>query len=135
MVADFAGASRILCVMTGGISSPMPKNPHRLQDETSLAMHARVVEELERDPSLVRIASENIARWSRRNADSPGLMACYAEWGTILARGLAEVVRVLKDKSEEGDRLRQNSPFAGILTPQEVWRIKSEVRARWRAAL
>jgi hypothetical protein len=111
----------------------LKKNPHRLQDETSLAMHARIVEELERDPSLMRIAIENIARWSRRNADSPGLLACYREWEAILAKGLAEVVRVLRDEGEEGDRLRQNAPFPGILTPQEVWRIKREVRARWEA--
>ncbi len=120
--------------MPNHVTTPtLKKNPHRLQDETSLAMHARIVEELERDPSLMRVAIENIARWSRRNADSPGLLACYREWDAILAKGLAEVVRVLRDEGEEGDRLRQNAPFPGILTPQEVWRIKREVRARWEA--
>jgi hypothetical protein len=114
-------------------TTTLKKNPHRLQDETSLAMHARIVEELERDPSLLRIAKGNIARWSERNADSPGLLACYREWDAILAKGLAEVIRVLKDESEEGDRLRHRSPFPGILTPQEVWQIKADMRARWKS--
>jgi CRISPR/Cas system-associated endoribonuclease Cas2 len=31
-------------------------------------------------------------------------------------------------ETEEGQRLRQNSPFAGVLSPAEVWEIKSRLR-------
>jgi hypothetical protein len=103
---------------------------HDLQDRCSLALNERVAMALERDPALLKVGADNLARWSRQNADAPSLLACYAEWGAIISRGLCEVVRVLRDTSDEAQRLRQNSPFAGVLTPREVWRIKDEVRAR-----
>jgi len=31
-------------------------------------------------------------------------------------------------ETDEGQRLRQNSPFAGVHRPQEVWQIKSQIR-------
>ena len=33
---------------------------------------------------------------------------------------------VLLDESDEGQRLRQNDPFCGVLTPKERWAIYRE---------
>lgn len=71
---------------------------------------------------------ENLARWSRVNADTPSLLCCYAEWSRILERPLDDICDVLCAENEEGQRLRQNSPFAGILSPSELWEIKSRLR-------
>ena len=48
------------------------------------------------------------------------------EWLIILQRPWEEVRAVLLDESDEGQRLRQNDPFCGVLTPQERWAIYRE---------
>lgn len=84
---------------------------HEMHDEISLEMGRRVV-----------------ARWLRQNADAPGLVRCYREWQAILERSLDEICETLCADTDEGRRLRQNSPFAGDLPPAEVWFIKSALR-------
>jgi len=87
-----------------------------------------VAARLSRQPELLQLAHDNLERWSRRNADAPGLLRCYAEWRAILERPLEEICRVLKSDSEEARRLRQNSPFAGVLSAKEVWGLKRRFR-------
>lgn len=101
---------------------------HELQDATSLALARAIAARLRADPSLLRVGLNNIERWSARNADAPGLLRCYAEWRAIIEGGLDEVLRSLEREDDEGQRLRQSSPFTGILTPQEVWAIKRACR-------
>ena len=72
----------------------------------------------------IDLARNNLDRWSRLNADSPGLLRCYAEWREWLDRPMQEICGLLTAKTDEGQRLRQSSPFAGVLTPSEVWQIK-----------
>jgi len=93
---------------------------HDYQDRVSLVMARRVADELSRRPELIDFARANLDRWSLLNANAPGLMRCYDEWRGLLGRSIPEVITILTAESDEGERLRQNSPFAGILTPQEV---------------
>jgi hypothetical protein len=37
---------------------------------------------------------------------------------------IPELVDLLQRDDEDAARLRQNTPFTGILTPEEVWQIK-----------
>ena len=97
---------------------------HEQTDEISLAMGRRIASRLSRQPELLRIARDNLDRWVKLNADAPGLLHCYAEWRGILDRPLEEICDLLRSDSEEGRRLRQNSPFAGVLSPREVWELK-----------
>ncbi len=101
---------------------------HGLQDSVSLEIARRVVERLRPSPELLSVAHGNLGRWSRLNADTPSLLRCYAEWSRILERPLDEICDVLRAENEESQRLRQNSPFAGILSPSEIWEIKSRLR-------
>jgi hypothetical protein len=101
---------------------------HSEIDEVSLELARRVADRLRAQPELLVIARENLRRWSQRNADAPSLLRCYAEWQAILERPLEEICGVLCAETTEGQRLRQNSPFAGILSPAEVWKIKSAHR-------
>jgi CRISPR/Cas system-associated endoribonuclease Cas2 len=59
------------------------------------------------------------------NAGVPSLLRCYEEWRELLEREVSEVCAILTAETDDGQRLRQNSPFAGILSPREVWEIKS----------
>lgn len=91
-------------------------------------MARRIAGELPRRLEWIRHARDNLDRWSVRNHDAPGLLRCYAEWRAILERPVEEVCAIYTQETDEGQRLRQNSPFAGILTPKEVWAIKRRAR-------
>jgi hypothetical protein len=101
---------------------------HSGVDNVSLSLARRVAERLRARPELLDMARTNLSCWQKRNADSRSLLRCYAEWEAILTRPLEEVCALLVAETEEGQRLRQNSPFAGVLSPTEVWEIKDRQR-------
>ena len=88
---------------------------HQWIDRRSLALHDAVASKLERDPRLVSIARTNLERWIRANP-SPALQ----EWQDVLDRTpLPALVALLRSSGEYPARLRQSSPFAGVLTREE----------------
>lgn len=101
---------------------------HELTDEISLELGRRVAVRLGQQPDLLRVAHDNLARWTRLNASAPSLLRCYQEWEEILKRPLEEICDLLSSDAEEARRLRQNSPFAGVLTAREVWELKQRFR-------
>jgi hypothetical protein len=101
---------------------------HSETDQVSLELARRVAERLRGQPEIIDFARANLTRWSLRNASAPSLLRCYAEWQQVLTRPIEEVCTLLCSESENAQRLRQNSPFAGVLTPTEVWEIKSRLR-------
>ena len=98
---------------------------HFETDQVSLELARRVAERLRWQPELVEFARANLARWSRQNASVPSLLRCYIEWQEILSRPVDEIRDLLCSESDVAQRLRQNSPFAGVLPPAEVWEVKS----------
>ena len=101
---------------------------HGFQDAVSLELGRRTAALLRASPGLVGVAHENLERWSRLNADSPSLLRCYSEWQAILTQPLEAVCDLLCEETDEAQRLRQNSPFAGVLSPAVVWEIKRQFR-------
>lgn len=102
---------------------------HEYQDRVSLEIHRRVAAELSVRPEWMAMARENLERWMVRNADSPGLIRCYQEWLDILdSRPVDGVCAILTAETDEGQRLRQNSPFVGAVPHREVWDIKRRLR-------
>ena len=92
------------------------RRDHAWIDERSRALHAKIAEKLREQPALVSVADENLDRWERLRGRDPAL----DEWRTLLsATPLPDLLRLLTEESENADRLRQSSPFAGILTEQE----------------
>ena len=81
---------------------------------------------LEAQPDLLNVARANLQRWldARR---APALL----EWRDLLDRApLPEVLALLRSPSDEAARLRQSSPFAGILSPNERQMILSRHESR-----
>ena len=101
---------------------------HELIDEISLELGRCTVARLRQQPELLQLAHENLARWSRLNANAPALLRCYAEWRELLNHPVEEICNQLTLETEEARRLRQNSPFAGVLSAQEVWELKQRFR-------
>lgn len=97
-------------------------------DQVSLLLAQRTAQRLRQSPESIELARRNLDRWSQHNSGTPSLLRCYAEWRAILLRPLDEVCAVLCAETDEGQRLRQNSPFAGVLSPAEVWEIKGRFR-------
>ena len=91
-------------------------------------MGRRVAARLRHNPRLLQTAHDNIARWAALNRNSPSLLRCYAEWKQILEQPLERICELLTSSNEEARRLRQNSPFAGVLSAREVWELKRNFR-------
>ena len=93
---------------------------HEEIDQRSLALARAVAVEIDRDPERrgLRKARETCARWFR---DTPA--PALAEWLVILNQEWDQVRTVLLNEHEEGRRLRESSPFCGILSPRTRWDI------------
>jgi hypothetical protein len=92
------------------------RRDHAWIDERSRALHARIAEKLRERPSLLSVAGENLDRWERLR----GRDHASDEWRTLLTgTPLPALLRLLTEDGEEANRLRQSSPFAGILTADE----------------
>jgi len=107
---------------------------HRYHDQVSLELASIVAAGLAAHPEWLALARNNLRRWSERNADAPSLLRCYAEWDKILDRPLDQIVATLLDPSDNGQRLRTNSPFAGVIAFEEVLDIKQRIRNEMKAA-
>jgi len=100
---------------------------HNRLDERSLALHQLVAEKVQAAPALLDKARANVRRWQEASGTaSPAL----AEWAQILAAPASEVVAFLAERSERATRLRQSSPFAGILTEEERRAVYESYSAR-----
>ena len=92
-----------------------PVRSHQWIDERSLAFHEAVAAKVESQPDLMQIARANVDRWLRQRP-LPALL----EWQDLLGRESSEVIlTILRSRTETAARLRQSSPFAGILTSAE----------------
>src|SRR5688572_11180027 len=94
---------------------------HRMIEARSLAMHCLIARKIEAEPALLDIARRNIESWRARYGNEPP--RALEEWRAILARPWPEVAAIIMDPGETGARLRQSSPFAGVLTPSERKRV------------
>lgn len=88
---------------------------HEWLDRRSLALHEAIAAKLETTPSLLEIARANITRWLGTTPT-----ASLREWQVLLETApLDEIVAVLRSREDRAARLRQSSPFAGVLTQGE----------------
>lgn len=88
-----------------------------------------VADKLVRDPSLIGVARANLKRWLDASSGSPN--PAHTEWLELIDRlPLVAILEILRTDSENNRRLRQSSPFAGILTNEERWRILRTYEAR-----
>jgi len=111
-----------------GTSSSM--NWHEVMDECALEMDRVIARELRADPAKLDLAVAWIQRflddadYSDQNKDA------LAEWMEILRQGLPRVLEALADESDEGQRMRQSSPFAVLMPQDERLRILAKYEAR-----
>lgn len=109
-MSENVGESRSTCaVYTRLVRS------HQWLDQRSLALHEAVAAKIEASPELLDVARANLARWLSANPTTALL-----EWQRALNElPLPQLVALLRSEGETAARLRQSSPFAGLLTPEE----------------
>ena len=98
-------------------------------DLYSLELHRAVAEKMVLDgEAILRLARSNLDRWlnSETFASGPERNALL-EWKEILDQNsVLEIRGIITAETDEGQRLRSSSPFAGVLTPQERKKTWSE---------
>lgn len=101
---------------------------HEWIDQRSLALDRAIAQKLIKDPELLQCAKETLQRWIRqRQPEAPKVML---EWQEILNHWPFEkILKLLTSSEPEPTRLRQSSPFCGILTREERAEIFQEYEA------
>ena len=102
------------------------------EQEKSLWWHRAILGLLMLDPDMViEQARRNIATWLPEHRED-GMSARYLHiWQEVLNSGIDAVVAVLTGTDERSRELRQNSPFAGMLTEDERRQALRSFRAHW----
>jgi len=99
-----------------------PVRSHQWVDFVDLMAHRAMARKIRREPKLFNRARRNIDRWEKSNRGCPQPLR---EWKEILRTNDSNaVLRIMTRTDEEGNRLRQSSPFCGILTERErkaIW--------------
>jgi hypothetical protein len=89
---------------------------HSRLDERSLVLHQLIAAKVLANPALLDKARNNLRRWQQMEG-SPTL--ALAEWEQILSGSTDQIAQFLTERSERATRLRQSSPFAGVLSEAE----------------
>lgn len=88
-------------------------NAHEKIDRANLEHDRAVAAALRKHPELIQVARDNLRRWMRQDgASHPAL----EEWTDILFfLSPAQIADFLESESPKSSRLRQSSPFIGVL--------------------
>lgn len=106
-------------------------DPHRLAEERSIAYHRVIAGRLHDEPEILDTARRRVREWLTARNPPP----FYArKWAEVLAGDVPSIAAFLIDRGDFATELRQSTPFAGALRPQERWRIWREIRDRFAQA-
>lgn len=100
---------------------------HRIIEARSLAMHCLAAQKIERNLALLDQVRWTLKTWrSRYGEDMPRALD---EWQAILRRPWPGIAAFITDQGERATRLRQSTPFAGVLSARERERVYAAFRA------
>ena len=109
------------------MSAPFKKHSHQMMDAWGLAMARLIAEKIRVNPNLMEVPRRNLERWKQKYGK---LEAAHSEWENILNQNSTEqILEILTQDNDEGQRLRQSDPFAGILNDDERMRLFYEYDA------
>jgi excisionase family DNA binding protein len=100
----------------------------------ALWLHRAVAGRLVQDPDAVLAKAEsNLARLRQIHPD--GMAARWLDrWRVVVDAGVEAVLDVLTSRAPEAIELRQNSPFAGVLSEADRRAVLGAFADRWRSA-
>ena len=106
----------------------IPPRTHAQLDQFSLRLHEEVAKLVCVDPDLLNRARANILRWKKQLGTSA--TRDLDVWSDILSQPLDDIVSALVARTETGNRLRQSSPFCGIISQARRMELFREVYGR-----
>ena len=99
---------------------------HRIIEARSLAMHCLAAQKIMLEPALLEQVRRTLDAWRARYAkDTPRALD---EWAVILRRPWPQIAAFITDAGERATRLRQSTPFAGVLGARERQRVYAAFR-------
>jgi hypothetical protein len=97
---------------------PAKTRSHEWIDRRSLALDRAIAEVIRSQPELLERAKTTLTRWVEQR--QPSVPPVLLEWKEILDHWpLDKILVFLESADETARRLRQSSPFCGILTPEQ----------------
>lgn len=118
LVAQIGAARATRYVFIGG--------RHRLAEMKSRALHQRVAEKLLKNPDVLDTALKQLEAVGQQH---PSGRSYHKRWEELLRGDRIRLLQVLTEDTEEARALRQESPFAGVLKPEERRRILNRFKA------
>ena len=109
--------------------------PHLTREQAkSLWLHRALLGPLMLDPhGTLEQARTNISAWLPRHRPRTMASRYLAEWERIVDEGVESTVEALTSTRPKACELRQNSPFAGILTESARRQALKAFRENWEA--
>lgn len=99
-------------------------------DDRAMVLAQRIIDRIEADPQKRGLArARKVCRRWQASLDKQGQVNAN-EWAEILERPWTEIRSLMLSPDENAKRLRQNSPFCGILSNRERWQIIKEFSKR-----
>ena len=109
------------------------RSDHERLDARSLALHRLIADKIRQDVSLLEVARGNIDRWQAESGET-GDPSSRTEWLVLIDGPLEQLLSVLEGQDQRATRLRQSTPFTGILTTTERDAVfAAYTLANWRA--
>lgn len=138
-VVDLCDRGELSCSLTGthrrilsSVVQGLLEPPLTREQEKSLWLHRALLAHLMLDPQkILKTALTNIEDWKSKHR-SDGMVTQYLEkWERVIDSGVDNVASVLTGSDGASRELRQNSPFAGVLSDDERRLILRSFRAHW----
>jgi hypothetical protein len=107
----------MMCATLTALDLVRVYSDHQRLEARSLAMHCLVAKKLQANPALIDQARKTLERWKAQAAKP--LPSVLSEWEQILESSQEDVASFVVSTHEDATRLRQSSPFTGILTLEE----------------
>ena len=96
------------------------KSNHQLHETRSLKMHLLVADRYRQSPAeVIRFWLMNLKRWQQNGVDCDDFLI----WEEILHWAPHRLPEILSGSGEEAVRLRQSSPFAGLIADESRQKI------------
>jgi len=102
------------------------------EQEKSLWLHRALLGHLMIDPkNVIATARTNLNSWKSVHRGDSMAARYLKKWEQTIDSGIEDVVSVLTGTDEVSSELRQNSPFAGVLSDVERRQVLRSFREHW----
>jgi len=102
------------------MKTAVSSNWHTMIDARSRELHELIAQKIRQNPALIQKVRETLTRWLRVTDEGDRSHDALIEWQRRLERDSLDIVLdFLVSDGEEACRLRQSTPFVGLLTERE----------------